>query len=94
MQCSKMSPSASQKCGADDVKESTAIADVCPLHKFCRSPSKSEAWACLKNEETRVKSCVVYVAFMHGNEQVIAWLSLFYAQETVCACNNQQSDKK
>jgi len=58
-----------------EVVESIAIMDVCPLYKFCRSPSRSENWCCLKGGDMRVKSCVVYIAFMRGNEEVIMWLA-------------------
>jgi hypothetical protein len=35
----------------------------CSLYLFCKSPSKSLKWACDSDDETRRKSCVVYVAF-------------------------------
>jgi len=39
----------------------------CPLFKICKSPSKRyRGWACTKDDETREKSCVIYVAFFHG----------------------------
>jgi len=58
-----------------EVVEKITVEDVCPLFKFCRSPSKSDTWGCLKGGGVRAKSCVVYVAFMHGKEHIIAWLT-------------------
>jgi hypothetical protein len=37
----------------------------CPLYRLCKSPSKSLKWACKGDDETRRKSCVVYVAFFN-----------------------------